>query len=46
MKTIHSKTLQNLLDKMEKDHWTIKLKRHLKLEVWFLKCYFFNRKKN
>ena len=39
-----TKILQELLDKMEKDHWTIKLKRYLKVELYILKCYLFNRK--
>ena len=39
-----TKILQELLDKMEKDHWAIKLKRHLKVYLWILKCYLFNRK--
>lgn len=39
-----TKILQELLDKMEKDHWTIKLKRHLIVDLWILKCYLFNRK--
>ncbi len=35
---MRSKTLQRILDKMEKDSWWIKMKRSIKVEFWTIKC--------
>lgn len=35
---MRSKTVQELLDKMEKDPWWVKLKRWLSVEIHVIKC--------
>ena len=35
---MRSETFQNILDEMEKDHWWVKLKRWLRIQVYVIKC--------
>jgi hypothetical protein len=35
---MRSKTIQKILDEMEKDPWYIKLRRWLMLKLWTYKC--------
>jgi hypothetical protein len=33
-----NKTVQRLLDEMDKDPWYVKLKRWFRLQIWVWKC--------
>jgi hypothetical protein len=37
-KGYRSPILQKILDKMEKDPWHVKLKRHIKVKIWVYTC--------
>lgn len=35
---MRSKTVQRVLDKMDRDPWYIKFKRWFKVQIWIYKC--------
>lgn len=36
--SMRSETFQCILDKMDKDHWFVKLKRWFRIELYVIKC--------
>jgi hypothetical protein len=41
---MRSKTVQEILNEMEKDPWYVKLKREIKLQIWVYYCKIFRSK--